>query len=130
MPPDSLDGLITQSNSSNDDSDMGDSLAASGSQPGGSRGVVRQSQKQMTKVLTKKKRKIEVDTDSQFSEKLVESNKSSTREVISLIQSAIDKPSTPSTSLISFGQWVANVTSGLHPTLENAWTKEVSTNTM
>ena len=118
---------------SNAESGLGDSLPASGSQTGTSgysRGVVRQTHKEMCKgVLKKKKRKVD-ESDTELSDMLLEANKTSTREVISLVQSAINKPSAQSTSLASFGQWVANVTAGLHRTLEHAWTKEVSKTSM
>ena len=82
-----------------------------------SRGVVRHSDEQLSNVLKKKKK---VDgTDPELSEK------TSSREGISMHESPITKPSTPSTSLTSCGQWVANVTAGLHPSLERAWTKQV-----
>ena len=45
-------------------------------------------------------------------------------------QSAITKPSTPSGSLTSFGEWVADVTAKLHPSLESAWREEVIKMTM
>ena len=69
------------------------------------------------------KRKVD-DPDTNLSEK------TSTSEGISMNQSPITKPPTLSSSLNSYGQWVANVTAGFHPSLEIAWTKEVIKMTM
>ena len=117
--------LYFQDSGSNPESQMVDPLP--GPQPGSSRGVVRPSQTQLSKAMKKKKRVegtgTDTDTDTELSEK------TSNTQLLALLRSAINKPSTATTantSLASFGQWVSDVTTGLHPSLEMQWTAEVS----
>ena len=110
---------VLEDSSSNAESEMADTEPGGcGSQPGSSRGVVRQSDEQQSNV-PKKKKKVD-GTDNELSDKTCN------REEINFInESPMTKPSTPSTSLISFGHWMAHVIAGLHPSLERAWTKQV-----
>ena len=118
--------LYFQDSGSNPESEMVDPLLPA-PQPGSSRGVVCASQTQLSKAM-KKKKKVEgtgtdTDTDTENTENA---------ELIAMIRSAINKPSTATTettentSLSSFGLWVRDVTTGLHPSLEMQWTQDVS----
>jgi len=124
--------LYFQDSGSNPESQMVDPLLP-GPQPGSSRGVVRPSQTQLSKAMKKKKRVEGTGTDTDEDTEL--SEKTSNAQLLAMIRSPINKPSTATTettettentSLSSFGLWVRDVTTGLHPSLEMQWTQEVS----
>ena len=124
--------LYFQDSGSNPESQMVDPLLPA-PQPGSSRGVVRPSNTPMSKAMKKKKTVQGTGTGSDTDTELAE--KTSTADFLAMIRSAINKPSTATTettettentSLSSFGLWVRDVTTGLHPTLEMQWTQEVS----
>jgi len=113
--------LYFQDSGSNPAAQMADPLP--GPQPGSSRGVVRPAPTQLSKAM-KKKRVEGAETDTE-TEPL--SERTST-ELLALLRSALDNPSTETTaitSLAAFGQWLADVSTGLHPSLEKEWTDEV-----
>ena len=87
-----------------------------GPQPGSSRGVVRPAHTQLSKAMKKKRVEgADTDTDTELS------GRTSHRQLLALLRSALNNPSTEttaSTSLAAFGQWVADVSTGLHPSLE------------
>ena len=114
----SSDELLEDS-SSNAESEIAETEPGGcGSQPGSSRGVVRQSDEQQGNV-PKKKKKVD-GTDPELPYKTCNSE-----DIHFLSESPMTKPSIPSSSLISFGHWMAHVIAGLHPSLEREWTKQV-----
>ena len=78
-------------------------------------------------VHRKKKRKVGV-VPTDFKAKLVSQNKQSTEQMLSLLQTALEKPRHPDTNLATFGRWIQTFTTNLHPSLEKNWTRDVSKN--